>query len=396
MQEVWLKPDKVEALYGIPQATLRRLCNQPSEKRELAARKTFWGKRQVWEVEESSIKAYLSKRSKTLSYQDYLAEWKQQQETGLYTGKPLKPETIERNEYGVKSFWHWLGAKESIEAMTIANIRQAIANAPKDKPATKENIYKGCMSFYKFLVAKELRPYSHLMEFKGFKPAGNKRPRRTVIKSIDTFHIMIDFNRTWKDSRSDYDQLLTETILLFLWHTGARNSEMCNLMLEHVDFTEGILYIYKGKGDQDRKIGLSPELDKALKRFLEHRASSEHKNFLLQRSGRPLNRRVVADRIKELCLKLYVKKEIKIDITAHGFRRSLITQLLLDGTPTSKVKLISGHKKLATLQLYDMSEDEDALDVLRHRTQAIPQQEKPKDPAPENKKALRNKGRGIA
>ncbi|HEY9745423.1 MAG TPA: site-specific integrase [Oculatellaceae cyanobacterium] len=301
-------------------------------------------------------------------YESLVKEWETCQTTGYLTGSPLKRETIDRNSYGVRSFWKYLQNKSeyrecrpSLEHVTLDNVRRAIAAVPADMPATRENIYKSLLAFYRFLVYKGLRQEADLNGFRAFKPAKNKNPRRTVIKEDGDFQKLLAENQAWSVGRTEYDKILTRMILCLGYHTGLRNSEMCSLLLEDVLLKVGVIRVVLGKGDKNRVVGIRPELEEEIKAYLAKRPKTKCKNFLVQEHGTPLNKKTLGRRVRNL------GRKAGIEITPHGLRRSLITQLLLEGVPAVKVQKIAGHSHLETTELYDMSADEDALDVLRGR-----------------------------
>jgi site-specific recombinase XerD len=392
MDPGWMELDAAAKKHKISAAGLRRDLN--AKKPGLVGRKVPWGQREKWEVYEPSLIAYLNRSQQEDRYTALVQTWKEDQRSGRHTTKDLKEDTIERNYYGIKAFWAALGVKESLDAITLQNIATSIYNVGKEHPSVRENIYMGTRSFYKLLVRENLRSEADLHEFKKFKPPRNKRPRRTVIKDERLFYLLVETNQWWTKGRSRHDKLITHTLLMLAWHTGLRNKEMCNLLLEHLDLDRCILTVFKGKGDKDRKVGISSELKAVLKAYLEKRKNTTYQNLLVSNDGTPLNRHAVAKRIRTLLKEVpnYCKdkelSQVSIDITPHGLRRSLITRLLLGGVAPSKVQKIAGHSKLETTQLYDMSDDEDSLDVLRELEPAPKSNvEIVKDPPKETKKA---------
>lgn len=371
--------DEVEALSNgrLKAGTLRQRLNR----KLLSGVKKPKGNKLVWAIPQQALDALLEGEKPINPYEKVIERWKQEQRTGYKRKKTLSENTIDRNGYGVLAFWDYLdGVKpceqkdvedrrkkmareKTLERLTLGNIMQAIANVPRNNPSVRENIYQSTMSLWVSLVHQGLRSELDLMKFKEFRPEKNKRPRRTFIKDESLFKELLTCNAAWYNGRSKYDRILTDILLRIGYYTGLRNAEICNLKRQHVSFREQIIYVEQGKGDKDREVGIDPELMEPLKNYLAKRPASECKNFCVQEDGRPLNRRVISDRIRNLARKY----DPEMDLTPHGLRRSFITSLLMEGAPSVLVQKIAGHNKLETTQLYDMTSSKEALDVLRNR-----------------------------
>jgi integrase/recombinase XerD len=60
-------------------------------------------------------------------------------------------------------------------------------------------------------------------------------------------------------------------IMLLLFSTGLRASEVINLKVEDVDWTRGLILVRRGKGGKFRVVPLGPKVDRALDRYLDGR-----------------------------------------------------------------------------------------------------------------------------
>lgn len=81
--------------------------------------------------------------------------------------------------------------------------------------------------------------------------------------------------------------ILTKAIIETLYQTGMRKSELCTLQFHDVDFSSRILKVH-GKGNKQRQIPMSPDLENILKEYLAERNSLPDYNhlFLLITEGR--------------------------------------------------------------------------------------------------------------
>lgn len=361
--------DEVSRLTGIPANTLRTRLNRG----ELSGVKIPFGKRMVWGLLPDVVTSLQEEGRVADEYEFLLSAWKEEMQVGKNRPEPIKQTTIERYCYGIQAFWdclhggekpkdrkcllEWRQAQErSICRFTLTNIAKAIVAT--DKPATRFNIYESTRVFYQFLVDRNLRSETDILRFKKFKPAKNKRPKRTHVKDKASFQDLVIANQAWYNGRSKYDRLLTDILLKTLWHTGARNTELCTLTRRAVDFREQVITLI-GKGDKERQVGIHPDLLEPLQAYDKKRPPCSHRYFFAQENGAPLNRRIIWDRIRDVATK------IGIDLTPHGLRRTFITRHLIEGAPTTLIQRIVGHERLETTNLYNMSDAQDALDLLR-------------------------------
>lgn len=368
--ETALSLDEASRLTGIPTATLRTRLNRG----ELSGVKISKGKRLIWGILPEVVASLKPKAQDKGEYERLFKQWQDDLRAGRNRSHMVKEGTAEGYRYGLLAFWDNLNEakpadkavleklrksqEKSLHLFTPDNIAKAIANTHSPRMGVKQTLYKGCLSFYQFLVAQGLRPEVDLFLFKKFKPAKNKRPKRTHVKDEEVFRELLTVNQAWYKSRTTYDRLLLDILLKTLWHTGARNSEICGLTRRAVDFREQVMTLI-GKGDKERQIGIHPDLLKALKDYDAKRPACNHKFFFAQEDGDPLNRRLITRRIVSLA------ERIGVELTPHGLRRTFITRYLLAGAPTTQVQRIVGHERLETTNLYNMSDSRDALDLLR-------------------------------
>ena len=143
--------------------------------------------------------------------------------------------------------------------------------------------------------------------------------------------------------------MLEILILETLYQTGMRKAELCNLLLKNVDFANSKLKII-GKGNKERIVPISKELNSSLKKFLNYRkpASSEIENFFINKKGKKMNEKFVY-RVVNKYLSLVTLKKKK---NPHSLRHSFATHLLENGAKIQEVKKLMGHASLASTQVY--------------------------------------------
>lgn len=143
--------------------------------------------------------------------------------------------------------------------------------------------------------------------------------------------------------------LLERLIIETLYQTGMRKTELCNLLLNHVDFSKKELIVI-GKGNKMRVIPISEELLQDYQSYLQIRKPLPEfsQYFFVNSKGKKLGEKFVYVKVNNY-LSLVTTKKKK---SPHILRHSFATHVLDNGAEISKVKKILGHSSLASTQVY--------------------------------------------
>jgi integrase len=362
MSEKLYSLPEVEALTGIPEATLRKQLNRDPSL-GVKAPISPGSKRLVWKIPESllNLKEEKGNRSK---YDQLVEQWEAEQASGYHTGKPIGEIAINLNTTGLKDFWRHLGKEPDLSLLTPDNLKRSITSIEVNYEARnchyskKLLIYKGVISFLKILVRHNLMTEALILEFKKAKPKRVFPPRKTVLQD-DMLERFLEANRKLKGGRSEFDVAIGEALIGTMAYAGLRRKELIQLGLHDVDLKKGLISVIDGKGHKDRIVGISIELEKMLKSYLLHRPRTESSRFFVQESGEPITKFVIQHRIHRLA------KNNDIDITPHGLRRTFATRNSNKGIPLDKLRLQLGHTKLETTQGYLMTDEMEAAMAIR-------------------------------
>lgn len=131
---------------------------------------------------------------------------------------------------------------------------------------------------------------------------------------------------------------------------GLREVEISRIDVEDIHPAGGILMI-QGKGKDDKEPIYLADLTKMS--LEKHIAYNNLKSGPLFFS---LSRRTLGGRITTRTIRyLYdeFKKGMDIDASMHGFRHFFTTELIRKGLPLNKVQLLTRHKSLSMLQVYN-------------------------------------------
>ena len=136
--------------------------------------------------------------------------------------------------------------------------------------------------------------------------------------------------------------------LEFLYGTGARISEACDIRLDQVLLKEKSV-ILTGKGRKQRLVPLNIMCMEALKKYLKRRPKTDADDYLfLSRTGKSIGRENIWRMIQK-----YVKKAgIKKPVSPHTFRHSIATHLVENGADIVMVQRLLGHTNILSTQIY--------------------------------------------
>ncbi len=160
-----------------------------------------------------------------------------------------------------------------------------------------------------------------------------------LLNTIDT--------RTWSGGR-DY------AMLLLLYNTGARVSEVTHLQRHDVDLQRQRTVHFYGKGRKERVIPLWPKTVRQLKIWITKIPSTDNGPLFPNRFGNPLTRSGVRQRLlvaqqqaTKHCPSLSERR-----ITPHTLRHTTAMHLLQSGVDLSVIALWLGHEQIGTTHQY--------------------------------------------
>lgn len=146
--------------------------------------------------------------------------------------------------------------------------------------------------------------------------------------------------------RDNIKDVRNRAIIEFLYATGIRVSELCNMKKDDVNASERIVRVIDGKGGKDRKIFITKTALNYLDVYLKTRTDTSELLFINKR-GKPLNGHAV---------RAFMKKYESItgvqNIHPHRFRHTFASVHAANGMPIQNIQLLLGHVNIATTTEY--------------------------------------------
>ncbi len=149
-----------------------------------------------------------------------------------------------------------------------------------------------------------------------------------------------------------------KALLLTLYSTGLRVSELVNLNINDVNLKTGEFAVI-GKGRKVRTVYLSPAAITSLTKYLSLRKDS-FKPLFLRYSGKKMDSndpdgeslRLTVRSVQRLVKRYALNAGLAVDATPHTLRHSFATTLLSQGADLRSVQELLGHSNLSTTQIY--------------------------------------------
>lgn len=198
--------------------------------------------------------------------------------------------------------------------------------------ATAANKHKALQQFFKWLVVDE--------EEIDRSPMERVKLPKTPAKLIPVIDSDVTTRLLESCKGKDFLSLRDTAIIRLFCNTGARLSEVANLVLEDVDLkTESVLF--HGKGSKDRRVRVGARTARALSRYLRARAKRAGADlpelWLSDRGGRPLRANGIKIRLKRLGTQAGVN-----GLHAHRWRHTFAHEWKRAGGDTGDLMLLLG------------------------------------------------------
>ncbi len=262
--------------------------------------------------------------------------------------KGLAKNSIDSYARDVKKLISYLEAHEiSISPIAISeeNIQDfiyAISNTINAR--SQARLISGIRNFFDYLIFEDYRT-DNPMDLIETPKIGRKLPDTLDETEIDLLIDSIDLSKP----QGERNRTMLET----LYSCGLRVTELISLKISDLFFDEGFIRVI-GKGNKQRFVPINAQAQKYIEFYL-HTIRIHipvQKNYedtvFLNRRGKALSRVMIFTIIKELAIKVGIKKKI----SPHTFRHSFATHLLKRGADLRAIQQMLGHESITTTEVY--------------------------------------------
>lgn len=249
----------------------------------------------------------------------------------------IKPEKMSVKDYTQESilgFLNWLEEKRE-NSTTTRNYRLAAL--------------KGFVHYLKYEFPDYMEEYQRILGIP-LKKTGQKEISYMKTEGVELLLNQIDINNT--NGLRDY------VMLLILYTTGIRVSELINIKVKDISLTEPYTIRIHGKGNKGRYVPLMKTAVSHIKKYLsymhydneakyEEYLFKNHMNTQFTRQGINYVLKKYGDKARLLAPTL-----IPNDLTAHKMRHTTAMELITSGVDLMYIRDLLGHSSVTTTEVY--------------------------------------------
>ena len=232
---------------------------------------------------------------------------------------------------------------EAIRAPHIKKYLQYLI-AKKLSPSYVNGILKCLRAFFKYAMAEDyitMNPATRV----SWQKEGKVVIQTFTDDEVQSLLNVFDY--------STYLSARNKPILAIAFDTGARNTEMCNIMEE--DIRSNVILLH-GKGNKERHVPLTPYLSKAIIKYRRIKAwyfedkHIVHNNLLLSRTGNPLTKEAMEHVFKQAAEQASIRDEIRC--SPHTARHYFAQAHLRNGLDVYSLSRLLGHENINITKRY--------------------------------------------
>ncbi|HND72217.1 MAG TPA: site-specific tyrosine recombinase XerD [Bacteroidia bacterium] len=255
--------------------------------------------------------------------------------------------------------------EKNVEKLTLDHLQEFIQwiNERNLSARSQARIISGIKAFYKYLLLENIISDDPTTLLETPK-LGRKLPEFLTIEEVDAMLNAIDLST----AEGQRNRAMLET----LYSSGLRVSELISLKKSNSFFDIGFLKI-TGKGNKERLVPIGSSAikhiniyEESFRRQLKIKTGNDDILFL-NRRGAQLTRVMVFTIIKQLAIKIQLKKKI----SPHTFRHSFATHLIEGGADLRAVQEMLGHESITTTEIYThLDRDYLRQEIMQHHPRA--------------------------
>ncbi len=312
----------------------------------------------------------------------------------------LAPRSKKTYRQGVRKFLDHLATHEGIDAGTApvttlqaehvtsfaATIVPPDIRTPEEvsQMRTAQNNLAAVRKFCTYLAAYDLHPALPTDRLRvrvaAMMPRFTPPPPDVKISDLERIVDHVRSSAIQEKPHLELRRLKVKAMILVMFRTGVRVSELCALRRRDFDLERGTAGIYRAKGGKSRTVHFDVETAQSLVEYWKLRGDEiRGAGAYPALSGRDkvgipgtgISPRTVEHIVMELCKELGIESEV----TPHSFRHGLATTMISRRVRESTVQTILGHASPQTTRIYV---HQAAMEIAEEYEDAFGKYEKPR------------------
>ena len=225
---------------------------------------------------------------------------------------------------------------EKVTRDIILEFLNYLEDDKKNNIRTRNQRLASIKSFYQYCAIDEIENIDNIRKILSIKAKKEVKKVMTYLTEEELNKVFNNIDTTTIKGRRNL------TLLVLLYDTAARASEMNNLKLEDIHLEEKYI-ILTGKGNKQRIVSMMDQTQQLLIKYIKENNITT--GYLFNKKGRKMNN----DFIKDI-----IKSSIKIEkiISPHTFRHTRAVHLLDKGVNIVYIQELLGHASINTTMEY--------------------------------------------
>jgi len=212
------------------------------------------------------------------------------------------------------------------------------------RPVSVKDYYVGLQSFFKWMVSEDI------LEASPMQKVERPRVREEIKQPLNTEQTQA----LLRAARSSVNRYRDEAILLMLFDSGIRATELIQLKVKDIDLKNGSFEV-QGKGDKRRCCYLGKNTTRALMVYLRKAKLASDAPLFPSASGVGIGQHLTRSGLLHLIKRL--AKSAGVSANVHQLRRTFATTILSNGSDIVAVRDMLGHSSIhMTLKYLSVSQ----------------------------------------
>lgn len=254
--------------------------------------------------------------------------------------------TVRKYVKNIKECFEYMNIEtlDDIKNLTYIGLREEWLCVKRDEGLSSQSLnlrIVSVKSFLNYLKGLKLIDENVAKDVKRFEI---KQKQKVV--NTDNVMKMLELAKQDYNNKPCFLTIRNYFILNFTLATGLRNSEMREIKIDDINFSNGKFTVI-GKYSKYRNIKLNKSLMDLYRNYLYYRnqLNTNEKYLLVSKNGRKLD----SNNLKEVFKKYSKLAGIKENITPHSFRHKFATTMIENGHSLEEVAKAMGHTNIQIL-----------------------------------------------